>query len=275
MLCVVDVEIVILHLRIDRVSQNVAERSFVDAGDCVSEHRAFTKSASADGNLLERKARKHRFHDGKCAREYIRSTAGQALYLHRAVEIELFDGVVDIVKFAYGQLIVVRHIERVLLYHTANSAEIAETASDTHKRRIRLYTVKPRNFFELFTDKLFDFLCSFLRGRGVVFEQIRKRNRAERQCFVVNEISSIVVNKIGRTSAHFHNQALGNIHRVDYALVYEHSLLFGRKHFYLDTASHCDFVKKTLLIFCTSHRRRGIRKDFVDLVCVAQTTEHR
>jgi len=89
-----------------------------------------------------------------------------------------------------------------------------------------------------------------------------------------DEISSVVINEVGRAAAHFHNQAFGNVHRVDYALIDEHSLLFGGKHLDFDTASHCDFVKETLLVFGASDSRRRVRKDFVNLVCVAETTEH-
>ena len=76
-----------------------------------------------------------------------------------------------------------RHVEGVLLDKATDSAEVSETSAHTDKRRIRFDTVKPGDFFKLFADEVLDLLCALLRRGGIVFEQIRKRNRAERQGF--------------------------------------------------------------------------------------------
>ena len=168
-----------------------------------------------------------------------------------------------------------RHIERIFPYKSADSAEISERATHADKRRIGFNRVEPGDFFKLFADEIFDFLCSLLRSRTVVLKKVCESDRAERKRIEMNEISAVVVYKVCRAAAHFHNQSLGDIHGVDDTLIHEHCLLFRGKNLDFDAASHCDFVKETLLIFCTSDRSRCIRKDFVNLVCVAKTTEHR
>ncbi len=178
-----DIEVVILHLRVNGVSQNVRKRSFVDARHCIAEHCTLSQTATADCDFLEIEARKHRFHNGKRAREDVRASARKSLDLHRAVEVEFLYGIVDVFKLGDGQFVIVRHVERIFLDKTADSAEVSETSAHTDKRRIRLDTVKPGDFFKLFADEVLDLLCALLRRGGIVFEQIRKRNRAERQGF--------------------------------------------------------------------------------------------
>ena len=41
---------------------------------------------------------------------------------------------------------------------------------------------------------------------AVTLEQVRKRDRPERQGFVMDEVPAVVVDEIGRAAAHLHNQ---------------------------------------------------------------------
>ena len=122
--------------------------------------------------------------------------------------------------------------------------------------------------------EILNFLIFHLRFFRIVFEQIGERNRAVRKRFEIYKVSAVIINKIDTATTDFHNKSARNIHTVYNALIYKHRLFFNRQHFDFDAASDCDFVKETLLIFCSSDCRRSVGVNFIDVVCVAKSSEH-
>ena len=90
-----------------------------------------------------------------------------------------------------------RHIERVLLYHTADSAEVSESTANADERCVRFNLVKPSHLVKLFANELLNLSRPLLRVAAVVFEEVRKCHGAKRKRLIVDEISSVVVNKVG------------------------------------------------------------------------------
>ena len=56
---------------------------------------------------------------------------------------------------------------------------------------------EPRNFVKLFADELLNLSCSFFGLTAVVFEKVGEGDCAERQSVVVDEVATIVINKVG------------------------------------------------------------------------------
>ena len=167
------------------------------------------------------------------------------------------------------------HIERIFGYHSANSAEIAEASAHSHKGGIGLDGIEPGNLFKLVGNKILNLLRPLLRIGHVRLEKVGKRNRSEGKRFVVYKIAPVVINEICRAAAHFHNQALGNIHRVDNALIDKHCLLLYGQHLDFYAAGHSYLVKEALLIFRPAYCRRGVCEYLVHVICVAKPAEHR
>ena len=165
-------------------------------------------------------------------------------------------------------------IEGALSHHFADLAKIAERTAHADKLRFGVDILQPFDTFQLFGEKFLDLRRLFFGGKPVARKQLRQRYGAERKGFVIQKIFSVILHDLRTAAADLENDPLGDIHRVDNALIDVHRLFFRREHAKFDAAGRGDFFQETSLVFRTSDRSRRNGDNFLDPVGIAKFAEH-
>ncbi len=105
-----------------------------------------------------------------------------------------------------------RHRQRILFEHTADFADISKRTAHADKLGVRQNIFEPFKLFKLFCDVFF-YHIRFLNGsKPLLLDHIRKHYRAKRQSDRVENVLSVVIDKLGASSADIHYDAPGYIH---------------------------------------------------------------
>lgn len=167
-----------------------------------------------------------------------------------------------------------RHVERILAHTASQRGKISERASHAYKLSFRVKLVQPINRFELLPEKLRDLAFRLLRSNVRSSEHFRKRRGAEGKNLRMQNVAAVVIHEFGTGAAYFHNQPLGDFHRIYHALIDEIGFLLFGNHFEFESRRAEHLVEKGALIFRATHRRCRHGENFVHAEHSAKLFEH-
>ena len=271
---VVLVEFKVLDEGVEAVAEDIRNRLFGDGRHGVLEHCALSHTATADHKVLKAANCDDTADAGKRAGEDIRAGAGKTFDLHRTIKRHSLDGVVNRVEFAGFDVVAVRHVQRILLDPAADLAEVTEGTADADKLRVGIQFLEPLELFKLGIHGFLDLFRTLFGQKVLPFEHIGQSHRAKRQRRLLKNGLSVVVDQFSTAAAHIHDQALGDIHRVDDAGINVLTFFRGAQNAKFDAASDRDFLQKALLVLGASDSGGGKGKNLFHAVGIAEPPEH-
>ena len=268
------VALVVFYEGIQAVTEDIRERLFLRNRHRLVEHDALAKPRTADGELLEVHVLCERFYDRERRGKNIRAPRRKPLDFLLFVEVEHLNRVVNALEILDGEHIVVHRIQGILAHELADFENIAEGAAHADHLRVGIDFLEPLNSRELFGEEFLHLFRLRLRGKAVVLEQIGQRDRAEGKGDEVEHVAAVVIHNLCAAAPNLQNDALGDIHGVDYAAVDERRLLLFAQNAHLDAAGRLNLVQKAALVLRAAHRRRSHRDDAVYPARIRKLFEH-
>ena len=255
-----------LRQRVQREAEHVRNRLVDGERNGVIEHQPGAHAGCADDDI----AQIHVFFEGVDRRERtgkdIRPPRRNAADLLLFIQIQALQQIVRMREIHVVHHVIVDHADGILSHDLGDAADIAERAAHADQLSLGIDRLQPGNLRELFGKEFLHFLRLLLGGEPVVREQLGQRDGAERQRLVRQKIPAVVVDDLRAAAADFQNDPLGNVHRVDDALIDVHRLFLGGENAELDAAGRRDLIQKTSLIFRMANRRGRDRDDLFDAV---------
>ena len=265
---------VIQHQRFQRIIQYVGNRLFHRHRHGLIEHDALAQTVSADREVFHAHIIHKRFDDSHRGGHNVRTGRRKPADFFAFIDIQRLYFIVNHVEIVRRQAVVMYRVQRVFLNEFADFEQVSERTSHAdHLHFFGIHFGKPVDFFQLFREKFHGVRRRFF-GRAVVREKVGQRNRAERQRCRTDHVSAVVINHFRAAAADFKDKPLGNIHRVDYAAVYQNRLFLFGKHADFNAAGCLNFIEKRTLVFRPAHRRRSHRDDAAHPRRVAKPLEH-